>query len=152
MTLADALQEDVALSPSDLQVLDDKLNKFKRAFKSKKIDSHSAAKMEGVGTGALAAASLHKNFELKDVIRSAPWKAGEDVPYAFLAATFDDIAPESKRLAIISMLTAAFRAIIQLTPADLLPAVYLCLSKVCPTWSLSLAVLAHSGSSVLRPC
>ena len=99
-------------------------DKFKKAFKP------SAAKMEGVGTGALAAAQQHKKFDLTTVISSSPWKEGEDVPYGFLAATFDNIAPESKRLTIISMLTNTFRAIIQLSPADLLPAVYLCLSKV----------------------
>jgi DNA ligase 1 len=86
--------------------------------------------MEGVGTGALAAAGVHKNFDLDALIADTPWSEGEAVPYAFLAATFNNIAPETKRLAIVAMLTGAFRAIIARTPEDLLPAVYLCVSRV----------------------
>ena len=86
--------------------------------------------MEGVGSGAVSAAALHKNFDLDALAADTPWKAGEAVPYLFLANTFDNIAPETKRLAIVAMLTGAFRAIIELTPDDLLPAVYLCVSRV----------------------
>lgn len=130
--------------PDALQDADEEMDAFKRAFKQRKGEAH-AGKMEGVGTGALEAAKLHKKFDLEKVIATSPWKTGEPVPYAFLAATFDDIAPESKRLAIISMLTAAFRAIIQLTPDDLLPAVYLCLSKVMLLSFAELHRMAHAN-------
>lgn len=90
-------------------------------------------KMDGVGAGALAAAALHANFDLDAL---AKWPAGEAVPYEFIATTFDEICEETKRLAIIGMLCNAFRAVIAHTPEDLLPMVYLCISKVAP---------AHSG-------
>lgn len=112
-----------------LAVQKDELTTFKKAFKQPKKEA--AAKMENVGSGAVAAAGLHKDFDVEQAIEGHAWKAGEPVPYSFLAATFDAIAPETKRLAIIGMLTKAFRAIIELTPNDLLPAVYLCTCQVC---------------------
>ncbi len=57
--------------------------------------------MEGVGLGAVAAASKHGKFDLDKL---ATWKAGQPVPFAFLADTFEAIAEESKRLVITSLL------------------------------------------------
>lgn len=57
--------------------------------------------MEGVGLGAVAAASKHGKFELDKL---ATWKAGQAVPFAFLADTFEAIAEEPKRLVITSLL------------------------------------------------
>lgn len=87
-------------------------------------------KVEGVGLGALAAAGKHGKFELEKL---ATWKAGQPVPFAFLADTFEAIAEESKRLIITSLLVNCFRAIIATTPADLLPTVYLCTNQVAPS-------------------
>jgi DNA ligase 1 len=91
--------------------------------------------MEGVGAGAVAAAALHQEFNLDAVVSIAGWEAGQAVPYAFLSATFDEIAPETKRLTIIATLTNAFRCVIAQTPEDLLPMVYLCVSRVRPLLS-----------------
>ncbi|WIA32794.1 hypothetical protein OEZ86_005976 [Tetradesmus obliquus] len=119
----------------------DEQAKFKAAFKqapagkkktSKKAAAGSSA-VEGVGTGALAAAKLAVTV---DVTKLVTWKEGAPVPYAFLAETFETIATTSKRLEIISALTSAFRAILAGTPGDLLPAVYLCTNRVAP---------AHAG-------
>lgn len=60
--------------------------------------------MEGVGLGAVAAASKHGKFELDKL---ATWKAGQPVPFAFLADTFEAIAEESKRLVITSLLVGS---------------------------------------------
>lgn len=57
--------------------------------------------VEGVGTGAHAAAAKHGKFELDKL---ANWKAGDPVPFAFLADTFETIAEESKRLVITNLL------------------------------------------------
>lgn len=57
--------------------------------------------VEGVGLGAVAAAGKHGKFELDKL---ATWKAGQPVPFAFLADTFEAIAEESKRLVITSLL------------------------------------------------
>ncbi|DBA87111.1 TPA: hypothetical protein ACH3X2_005217 [Trebouxia sp. C0005] len=88
------------------------------------------AKVEGVGLGAVAAASKHGKFDLDKL---ATWKAGQPVPFAFLADTFEAIAEESKRLVITSLLVNCFRTIIATTPADLLPTVYLCTNQVAPS-------------------
>ncbi|DBA75266.1 TPA: hypothetical protein ACH3X1_010553 [Trebouxia sp. C0004] len=61
----------------------------------------ATAKVEGVGLGAVAAASKHGKFDLGKL---ATWKAGQPVPFAFLADTFEAIAEESKRLVITSLL------------------------------------------------
>lgn len=45
------------------------------------------------------------------------------------------VADTTKRLEITALLTAAFRAIITTTPADLLPAVYMCVNRVAPSHS-----------------
>jgi len=57
--------------------------------------------VDGVGLGAVAAASKHGKFDLDKL---ATWKAGQPVPFAFLADTFEAIAEESKRLVITSLL------------------------------------------------
>ena len=59
-------------------------------------------------------------------------KESEPVPFSFLTNTFEAIADESKRLVITSLLTNAFRDIIQATPEDLLATVYLCTNQVSP--------------------
>ena len=59
--------------------------------------------VEGVGLGAVAAAAKHGKFELDKL---ATWKAGQPVPFAFLADTFEAIAEESKRLVITSLLVS----------------------------------------------
>lgn len=82
-----------------------------------------------MGAGALEAAAKHASVDINGIIT---WKAGQPVPYSFLANTFEAIAETSKRLSIIHTLATAFRAILATTPADLLPAVYLCTNRVAP--------------------
>lgn len=74
-----------------------KLSDFKAAFKqapkgkkaaSKKSASAAAAaagKVDGVGTGALAAAKAAVGVDVESIIT---WKQGQPVPYSFLAETF----------------------------------------------------------------
>ncbi|KAF8067164.1 lig1 [Scenedesmus sp. PABB004] len=95
--------------------------------------STKGSAMEGVGTGALAAAQAALAV---DVAGSITWPAGKPVPYAFLTDTFEAIASTSKRLECTGLLTGAFRAILASTPGDLLPAIYLCTNRVAP---------AHTG-------
>lgn len=63
-----------------------------------------------MGTGAHAAAAKHGKFELEKL---ANWKAGEPVPFAFLADTFEAIAEESKRLVITNLLVGASFVLLQ---------------------------------------
>ncbi|GIL75828.1 hypothetical protein Vretifemale_5549 [Volvox reticuliferus] len=90
-------------------------------------------KVEGVGTGAVAAASKYAEADIGKLIT---WKKGSPVPYSLLANTFEAIAETTKRLEIVAHLVAAFRAILDTNPTDLLPAVYLCVNRVAP---------AHTG-------
>ena len=62
----------------------------------------------------------------------AYWQPDENVPYKFLADTFDLIEATTKRLEITRHLTECYRCILEMTPSDLLPAIYLCINKVGP--------------------
>ncbi|GFR47278.1 hypothetical protein Agub_g8965 [Astrephomene gubernaculifera] len=113
----------------------DKKKKKDGAKRAAKAASKAAKgeKMEGVGTGALAAASKYAAADIASLIT---WKPGSPVPYSLLANTFEAIAETTKRLEIVALLVSAFRAILATTPADLLPATYLCVNRVAP---------AHTG-------
>ena len=86
--------------------------------------------VEGVGTGSLAAAAGYANF---DIEKLAGWKSEEPVPFTFLAAAFEAIGSDTRRLAKTQQLVQVFRAILGRTPSDLLPAVYLCTNQVAPS-------------------
>lgn len=64
---------------------------FKQAPKGKKNGKKTAAaaaaggKLDGVGTGALAAAKAAVGIDVEKLVT---WKNGSPVPYAFLAETF----------------------------------------------------------------
>jgi hypothetical protein len=64
---------------------------FKQAPKGKKAAGKKTAaaaaggKLEGVGTGALAAAKAAVGVDVEKMVN---WKKGAPVPYAFLAETF----------------------------------------------------------------
>eukprot|EP00960_Hanusia_phi_P025383 745508-Hanusia_phi.AAC.5 len=60
------------------------------------------------------------------------WKAGQPVPYSHLATMFEKVEKQSKRLEIISLVTDCLRSVIETTPDDLLPCVYLCVNKLAP--------------------
>lgn len=72
-----------------------------KARSPRKPSSKPAVKVEGVGTLTMAAAAAHADFDLDKL---AKWKAGQPVPFAFLADTFEAVAEESKRLAIINIM------------------------------------------------
>ena len=74
-------------------------------------------------------AEAYAYFNAKDV---AYWQPEQSVPYKFLADTFELIEATTKRLEITQHLTECFRCILERTPTDLLPAIYLCVNKVGP--------------------
>ena len=45
--------------------------------------------MDGVGAGAIEAATLHLSADIKSLIT---WKEGQPVPYALLANKFEEIS------------------------------------------------------------
>ena len=67
-----------------------------------------------------------------DASKEAKWKKGEPVPYSHLADMFEKVEAITKRLEITAIVTRALRAVIETTPEDLLPVVYLCVNKLAP--------------------
>ncbi|XP_038608622.1 DNA ligase 1 isoform X1 [Tachyglossus aculeatus] len=64
--------------------------------------------------------------------QDACWRHGQRVPYLAVARTFEKIEEVSARLRIIETLSNLFRSVISLSPADLLPCIYLCLNRLGP--------------------
>ena len=75
---------------------------------------------------------LLKTASSFDAAKEATWKKGEPVPYSHLANMFGKVEEITKRLEITAIVTKALRAVIETTPEDLLPVVYLCVNKMAP--------------------
>ncbi|XP_054810637.1 DNA ligase 6-like isoform X2 [Prosopis cineraria] len=60
----------------------------------------------------------------------ACWRDGEFAPYLHLARTFNLLEDEKGKIKATSMLCNMFRSLLALSPADVLPAVYLCTNKI----------------------
>ncbi|KAL6053522.1 tRNA ligase [Balamuthia mandrillaris] len=98
-----------------------------------------------VQSSVLSAAKM-ANTSSYDPVKDATWKPGQPVPYMFVAKTFEKIEAISGRLEIIRLLTNMFRSIIALAPQDLLPALYLTINRIAPSYEgLELGI----GESIL---
>jgi hypothetical protein len=73
---------------------------------------------------------LLKTASSFDASKEATWKKGEPVPYSHLANMFGKVEEITKRLEITAIVTKALRAVIETTPEDLLPVIYLCVNKM----------------------
>ncbi|XP_057757120.1 DNA ligase 6 isoform X1 [Arachis stenosperma] len=60
----------------------------------------------------------------------ACWKDGQPAPYLHLARTFSLLEDEKGKIKASSMICNTFRSLLALSPADVLPAVYLCTNKI----------------------
>eukprot|EP00316_Scyphosphaera_apsteinii_P008011 CAMPEP_0119319952 /NCGR_PEP_ID=MMETSP1333-20130426/50912_1 /TAXON_ID=418940 /ORGANISM="Scyphosphaera apsteinii, Strain RCC1455" /LENGTH=817 /DNA_ID=CAMNT_0007326511 /DNA_START=148 /DNA_END=2601 /DNA_ORIENTATION=- len=81
-----------------------------------------------------------------DPASAATWKIGKDVPYSFLAAAFNEIEEESKRLRMTEILANCFRTVIAVTPSQLLPVISLASNKIAAAYEgLELGI----GDSIL---
>ncbi|CAN4119414.1 unnamed protein product [Withania somnifera] len=67
------------------------------------------------------------NFDPK---KAAYWADGERVPFMFVVKAFDAISKESGRIVITEIVTNMLRTVIETTPEDLLPVVYLSANKI----------------------
>lgn len=76
----------------------------------------------------------------------ALWAAGAPVPYLALAKVFEAIESISSRLKIVELLRDFFRQVLWLTPADLLPAIYLSINRLAPEYQ---GVELGVGESIL---
>ncbi|XP_043196470.1 DNA ligase 1-like isoform X2 [Amphibalanus amphitrite] len=67
-------------------------------------------------------------------VNDATWKDGQKVPYLALARTFELVEATSARLKMVDILCNFFRSVIALSPADILPSIYLCLNRLAPAY------------------
>ncbi|XP_067575664.1 DNA ligase 1 isoform X1 [Pseudorca crassidens] len=65
-------------------------------------------------------------------VEDACWKVGQRVPYLAVARTFEKIEEVSARLRMVETLSNLLRSVAALTPADLLPVLYLSLNRLGP--------------------
>ncbi|CAI9104968.1 OLC1v1003773C1 [Oldenlandia corymbosa var. corymbosa] len=64
--------------------------------------------------------------------KAAYWGKDEKVPFMFVAKAFDEISRESGRIVITEIVCNVLRTVIETTPKDLLPVVYLLANKIAP--------------------
>ncbi|CAJ1842765.1 unnamed protein product [Sphenostylis stenocarpa] len=62
----------------------------------------------------------------------ACWRDGQPAPYLHIARTFNLLEGERGKIKATSLLCNMFRSLLALSPADVLPAVYLCINKIAP--------------------
>ncbi|KAG5577855.1 hypothetical protein H5410_057989 [Solanum commersonii] len=67
------------------------------------------------------------NFDPKKAVY---WGNGQRVPFMFVVKAFDAISKESGRIVITEIVTNMLRTVIETTPEDLLPVVYLAANKI----------------------
>ena len=79
-------------------------------------------------------------------IDNAFWSRGEPTPFLALAKTLEAIEATSGRLKTIEILSNYFRSVMQVTPEDLLPSVYMTLGRLAPAWE---GVELGIGDSIL---
>ncbi|XP_027715071.1 DNA ligase 1 isoform X2 [Vombatus ursinus] len=65
-------------------------------------------------------------------VDDACWKPGQRVPYLVVARTFEKIEEVSARLRMVETLSNLLRSVTALSPADLLPVLYLSLNQLGP--------------------
>ncbi|CAN1171785.1 DNA ligase 1 [Linum perenne] len=70
-----------------------------------------------------------KDFDPRKV---ACWDKGEKIPFIFVSLAFDMIANESGRIVITDIVCNMLRTVMETTPDDLLPVVYLLANKIAP--------------------
>ncbi len=74
--------------------------------------------------------SSTKSFQLSS---TTTWKSGKPVPYKYLAEAFEKVEAINGRLAIQAILTDVFCVVIDTTPEDLVPLIYLSINKLAPS-------------------
>ena len=67
-----------------------------------------------------------------DPISVVWWKKGESVPFLFLSLAFDMIDKESSRIAMTDIVCNLFRSVMNTTPEDLCPVVFLSANRIAP--------------------
>ncbi|KAK6144360.1 hypothetical protein DH2020_021180 [Rehmannia glutinosa] len=138
-------QENIKNSISD-QNLDAKVdnllnNNADGTLSSKQTGSNNADSNEGVVVKKKPRVSISPDDSLVEVKKKAAnfnvkkavyWGEGERVPFMFVVKAFDAISKESGRIAITEIVCNMLRTVIETTPDDLLPVVYLLANRIAP--------------------
>ena len=103
----------------------------KKPLALKQAGKGGKGKGKATKQGATASAVAYHKY---DVLGSATWKAGQPVPYLFLARVFGEIEGESKRLLITEMMANAFRTVIATSPNDLGAVMALSTMRLAPAY------------------
>lgn len=75
------------------------------------------------------------------------WKKGEHVPYLSLARAFDEAQNTKSKLLHVEIMREYFRLILDKTPEDLVPTLYLCTNRLAPQYE---GVELGLGESVIQ--
>ncbi|XP_071566502.1 DNA ligase 1 isoform X2 [Temnothorax nylanderi] len=106
--------------------------------KAKKVHNFFMSKQKGDAKDDKASnrksQSYNPSASAYHPIDDACWKRGDKTPYSAFARTLELIEETSGRLKTIEILSNYFRSVIVLSPADLLPSVYLCLNQLAPAY------------------
>uniref|UniRef100_A0A7N5JYK2 DNA ligase n=1 Tax=Ailuropoda melanoleuca TaxID=9646 RepID=A0A7N5JYK2_AILME len=108
-------------------------------FAPRKPATKKEGKEEGPGTarqeetkGPLDPSSYNPAKSNYHPIDDACWKPGQKVPYLAVARTFEKIEEVSARLRMVETLSNLLRSVVALSPPDLVPVLYLSLSRLGP--------------------
>ncbi|OQR92234.1 DNA ligase, partial [Thraustotheca clavata] len=108
-----------------------------KAITPKKCESEAEIPMKNgskTPTSSIGEIAGYKEKE-KDPKKRGGWKAGDSVPYAALARVFALIEEATGRLVIQDYLADFFRSVIELTPSELVPCIYLCVcTELAPAY------------------
>lgn len=122
-----ASDEEADLSGEDFDddpiVITDEAPKKAKAGK----DSKSPKKAKKKKQSTLAPLKSTTSFQLTS---EATWAPGKPVPYKYLADIFAKVEAIKGRLAIQAILSDIFRVVIDTTPEDLVPVIYLAINKL----------------------
>ncbi|KAM4825084.1 DNA ligase 1 [Thomomys bottae] len=97
----------------------------------KQEEESSAPRKEEV-QGPLEPTSYNPGKNNYHPIKDACWKPGQKVPFLAVARTFEKIEEVSARLRMVETLSNFLRSVVALSPPDLLPVLYLSLSRLGP--------------------
>ena len=112
--------------------------------KEKQISPSSTAEPEKTSKSKPKEDKVSQEPKVKPVL----WEPGTPTPYLHLARTYEVLERTPGRLDSLSLLHSMFKKIVETTPEDLLPAVYLTVGKLAPAWkNVSLSI---GGSTIAK--
>ncbi|KAJ8906462.1 hypothetical protein NDN08_002955 [Rhodosorus marinus] len=128
-------EADVKVPKTDAGTVQDDAEAKKVEVEKETTTEERATKKKAVAVRKLTSETgeKSKNAEAEtstDKASGATWKAGQPVPYQFLAVGFGKVESITGRLEITDILRRMFQTIVETTPEDLLPAVYICVNKL----------------------